>query len=73
MYLGYKEKVFYREGDEALEQVAQRCGEFPIPGDFQGQVRPGSEQPDLAVDVPVHCRGVGLDGLLRSLPTLRIL
>ena len=23
----------------------------------------GSEQPDLAVDVPVHCRGDGLDDL----------
>ena len=22
-----------------------------------------SEQPDIAVGVPVHCRGVGLDGL----------
>jgi len=26
-----------------------------------GQAGPGSEQPDLAVDVPVHCRGVVLD------------
>jgi len=33
----------------------------------------GSEQPDAAVGVPVHCRAVGLDGLLGSLPTLRIL
>lgn len=23
----------------------------------------GSEQLDLAVDVPIHCRGAGLDGL----------
>ena len=34
---------------------------------------PGSEQPDLAVDVPVHCKGIGLDDLQRALPTLRIL
>ena len=27
------------------------------------QAGPGSEQPDLAVDVPVHCRGDGLDDL----------
>ena len=34
-------------------------------------MRPG--QPDRTVHVPVHCRAVGLDDLLRSLPTLRIL
>ena len=31
----YKEKVFFREDGEALEQVAQRCGAYPVPGDFQ--------------------------------------
>ena len=33
----------------ALEQVAQWCGWFPVPGDFQGEAgsRPG--KPDLAV------------------------
>ena len=31
-----------------------------IPGDIQGQAGRGSEQPDLAVGVPVHCRGIGL-------------
>jgi len=51
--------VFYSEGGEALEQVAQRY-DCPIPGDFQGQGGPVSEQLDLAVDVPAHCRGVGL-------------
>ena len=30
-------------------------------GDTQGQAGHGSEQPDVAVDVPVHCRGVKLD------------
>ena len=33
------------------------------PGDIQGQAGCGSEQPDLAADVPVHGRGVGLTGL----------
>ena len=28
-------------------------------GDIQGQGRQGSEQPDLAVGVSVHCRGDG--------------
>ena len=44
-----------------LELVAQICGGCPTFGDIQGQTEWDSEQPDLAVDVPVHCRGVGLD------------
>jgi len=40
-------------------------------GDFQGKAGSSPEQHDLAVDAPVHCREVGLDGLQRSL--LRIL
>jgi len=30
---------------------------------FRNVFEPGSEQPNLVVDVPVHCRGVGLDDL----------
>jgi len=37
--------------------------EVPSLGDVQGQAGPGSEQPDVAVGVPVHCRGFGLDDL----------
>ena len=48
---------------ETLEQAAQREGRCPIPGNVQGQVGRGSEQPDLAEDGPAHCRGVGLDDL----------
>lgn len=33
-YVGHKEKVFFCEVGEALEQVAQRCGGCPVPGDF---------------------------------------
>ena len=58
----YKED-FYSMGGEALQQIAQRCGGWPIPGDTQGQAGQGSEQLDLAVGVPVHFRGVGLDDL----------
>ena len=36
---------------------------MPIPGNIPGQVGQGSEQPDLVVDVPAHCRGVGLDAI----------
>ena len=44
-------KKSYCEGDEALEQVTQRCGGCPIPRDFQGKAGSGSGpgQPDLAV------------------------
>ena len=30
---------------------------------FKVEVVQGSEQPDLAAGIPVHCRGVGLDDL----------
>jgi len=43
--------------------LVQRGGGCPIPRDIQGQAGQGSEQPDLAVRVPVHCKGVGLDDL----------
>jgi len=46
-----------------LEQVTQRGGRCPIPGNIQGQVGRGSEQPGLVEDVPAHCREVGLDDL----------
>ena len=55
-WTGCKEEVFYSKGGEALEQVAQRGGGCPIPGDVQGQAGWGSERPDWAVDVPVHHR-----------------
>ena len=58
-----RKKVFYSEGGEALELVAQRCGACSVPGDFQGEAESGPGQPDLPVHVPVHCRGDGLDGL----------
>ena len=60
---GYKEEVFYSEGGEALAQVAQRAGGCPIPRDIQSQAEQGSEQPDGAIGIPVHCRGVGLGDL----------
>ena len=56
-----------------MAKVAQRGGGCPIPGDTRGQAGWGSEQLDLAVDVPVDCRGVGLDDLKESLPTQMIL
>ena len=69
----YKEKIFYNEDGEALAQVAQRGNGSPIHGDFQGEPGSGPGQFDLTMDVPVQCRGVGLDDLHRCLPTLTIL
>ena len=58
---------------EALEQVAQRGGGCSITGDVQDQTGQSSEQPDLAVGVPVYCRGAGIHDLQRSLSTQMIL
>jgi len=59
----YKGESFYNEGGETLQQVAQRGGRCSIPGNIQGHVGWGSEQPDVVEDVPAHCRGIGLDDL----------
>jgi len=53
----YKEEIFYNEGGETLEQISQRGRGGPIPGNIQGQVARGSEQPDVVEDVPAHCKG----------------
>lgn len=37
---------------------------------IQRQTGHGSEQPDPAEDDPAHCKAVGLDNLLKSLPKL---
>ena len=58
-----KEEILYREGGEALAQVAQRSCGCPLPGSVQGQVGQGSEQPDLVEAVHAHGRGVELDDL----------
>ena len=46
-----------------MEEAAQRSSGGSIPGNMQGQVGRGSEQPGLVEDVPAHCRGFGLDDL----------
>jgi len=61
--LDIRNKFFYNEGGETLEQVAQRDGGCPISGSVQGHVGQGSEKPGLAEDVPAHCTGFGLDDL----------
>jgi len=51
--------MFYSEGGETLEWVAQRGSGGPIPGNIRGQVGQGSEQHSLVEDVPAHCRRLG--------------
>ena len=51
---------FYSKVGEAVQQVAKRYGECPIPGNSQDGAGWGSEQPDLAVGVFAYCRTVRL-------------
>ena len=46
--------------DTSAQQPASGC---PVPGNIPGEAGRGSEQPDRAVGVPVHCRGFGPDDL----------
>ena len=71
--LGIEKKFFYNTTGETLAQAAQRGDGCSILGDTQGQAGWGSEQPDIAVGVPVHCRAVGQCGLKSSFPTQMIL
>jgi len=70
--LDIRKTIFTMRGGETLTQVPQRGGRCPIPGNIPGQVGRGSEQHDPVEDVPAHCRGVGVDGLQRPLPTQTI-
>jgi len=44
-------------------RLPREAVEAPSLENVEGRVGWGSEQPDLVVDVPAHCRGVGLDDL----------
>lgn len=46
--------VFYSEGGNTLEQVAQRGGGRPIPRNIQGQIGPGPKQPGIVEDFPAY-------------------
>lgn len=46
-----------------IEQVAQRGGRCPVPGNIQSQMEQDSEAPDLVEDIPAPCRWIKLDGL----------
>ena len=69
---GHKEEICYAEGGEALAQAAQREDQCLIPGNIQGLVGWGWEQPGLVEGVPTLDRGLELDDILRSLPTQTI-
>jgi len=47
------------EAGETPERVAQRGSRGSIPGNIEGQVGRGSEQPVLVECIPAHGRGGG--------------
>lgn len=51
-------RTFYDEGGETLDQVALGGGKCLIPGNIQGWMWWGSEQPDRAEDVPWSLWGI---------------
>jgi len=51
-----------KHGHRLLRNVVEGSG-GAIPGNIQGHVGRGSEQPGLVEDIPARCRGSGLDGL----------
>jgi len=63
MHKNTRKKFLHDIGSEALEQVAQRGGRCSYLGDIPSQAGQDSEQPDVAKEIPVHCRGVGLGDL----------
>jgi len=54
-----KNEICSCEGDETLEQVAQRSCGCPLPGNIQVQVGRAFEQPGLVEGVLAHSSGVG--------------
>ena len=66
----YVKELLHSKGDGALEQAAQGgCG-FSFSGDVQDPLGCLPMQPAAG---GLLCRGVGLDGIWRSLPTSTIL
>lgn len=59
METSYKEEIFHDEGGKILQQVAQRGGKCPIPGNIQDQLGQDSEQHDKVDHVPTHFSGAG--------------
>ena len=51
--VGCREKFFYSEGSETLEQIVPKCGGYLIHGGFQDQAGLGPEQAALAAIVPI--------------------
>ena len=58
--LDIRKMFFTVKCGEALAQVAQRGGGFPVLEDVHDQTGQASEQPDLAVGIPVHYRKIAL-------------
>ena len=61
MWTGSWVKTWAKEHDAPLvkhwHRLPREVVDWGVPGNVQGQVGQGSEQPDLVEDVPAHCRG----------------
>jgi len=57
LHMGWEE-ILHSKAGETLVHVAQRSCGCPIPGNVQGQVGWGFEQPGLMEGVPTHGRTV---------------
>lgn len=69
-----KEKVqHHSKGGEPLAQVAIKGSGCSIPEDIQSQDGQNSEQPDLVVGIPVHCKGSLTNNTVILLATKRLL
>lgn len=64
-------KVVLHKGKIKKKHTGKRKAPFIIffLGKIQGRVGWGFEHPHLVEEFPARCQQVGLDGLLRSLPT----
>lgn len=61
--MGIRKKGFTVRVVRLWNRLSREVADALLLGDIQGQAGSGSDCPDLTVDVPVHCKGVGLDCL----------
>ena len=71
--MGIRKKGFTVRVVRLWNRLSREVADALLLGDIQGQAGSGSDCPDLTVDVPVHCKGVGLGNRYWFLPAQMIL